>query len=340
MSSCRHLYLYDQVFEWINPSAFIYSARSISPESQTDSRFELNPSNLQSMSSSRKPRAVDAKPTKQTTLFDAFEKVRGSENTSPPSSFSPPTDPPPFPVAIPTGTQHMDENLEHVSPHAASSTASTRKPFMVRVGAGYMELDNGSSSPTIKAPISMPVPFPSSGLAMSSSRPSTPNLTQQVNKDNEHHAAIAAENIEILKFLVPTLFTDAEHPPTGYLYDSERFGRIGRRYCPGFTVAPGDNRKGCIVKVIDADAYDVASDMITRAHGSQGTANIPSSEKSPVVLNLANQNTRGGGWRRGAMAQEEELCYRWALYLFSIRSADRITTDRHCMLVSLASTTR
>jgi len=240
---------------------------------------------------------------------------------------------------MPTGTQHMDENLQHVSPYVASPTTSARKPFMVRVGTGFMELDDGGSPSILKAPISMPVPFPPSVLAVSS-RPSTPNLGQQVNKDNEHYAAIAAENIEILKYLVPTVFTDPEHAPTGYLYDSERFGLIGRRYCPGFTVAPGDSRKGCIVKVIDADAYDVASDMITRAPGSQGTANVLSSEESPVVLNLANQNTRGGGWRRGAMAQEEELCYRCALRLLSIRSADRIITDRHCMLVSLASTTR
>lgn len=257
--------------------------------------------------SSKRPKAVDAKPTKQTTLFDAFGKVRGSENTSPSSSFSPSIDPPPFPVAMPTGTQLTDENLEHVSPYFASSTTSAHKPFLVRVGTGYMELDDGSSPPTMKAPISMPVPIPASALAMSSSRPSTP-----INKDNEHNAAIAAENIEIFKFLVPTLFTDPEHAPTGYLYDSERFGRIGRKYCPGFTVAPGDSRKGCTVKVIDADAYDVACDMMALAQGSQGTTNAPSSAKPPVVLNLANQYTRGGGWRKGTMAQEEELCYRCA----------------------------
>ena len=257
--------------------------------------------------SSKKPKAVDAKPTKQTTLFDAFEKVRGSGNTSPPSSFSPSADPPPFPVAMPTGTQHMDENQEHVSPYFASSPTSARKPFMIRVGTGFMELDDGGSPQTMKPPISMPVPIPSSALAaMSSSRPSTPNSAQQV---NEHNMAIAAENIEIFKFLVPTLFTDPEHAPTGYLYDSERFGRIGRKYCPGFTVAPGDSRKGCIVKVMDADAYDVACDQMTRALGSQVTTSAP---KPPVVLNLANQYHRGGGWRKGSMAQEEELCYRCA----------------------------
>lgn len=262
--------------------------------------------------SSKKPKGVDAKPSKQTTLFDAFEKVRGGKDMSLSSAYSPTTDPPPFPVAMPTGTQHTDEKPEHVSPHFASSTTSTYKPFLLRVGTGYMEIDDGGSTPAMKEPISMPVPSTSNTLAMPSSRPSTPNLAQQVNKDNERNAAVAAENIEILKFLVPTVFNDPEHEPRGYLYDSERFGRIGRRYCPGFTVAPGDSRKGCIVKVLDADAYDVACDTIARAQGSQGSMNAPSSEKPPVVLNLANQNTRGGGWRKGAMAQEEELCYRCA----------------------------
>jgi len=261
---------------------------------------------------SKKPKAFDAKPSKQTTLFDAFKNVRGGEDTSPPSSFSPSADPPAFPVAMPTGTQHTGENTEPISPYFASSAAPTRKPFMVRVGTEYMELDDGGSSQTMKIPPSMPVPSPSSTLAMPSSRPSTPSLAPQANKDSEHNATIAAENIEILKYLVPSIFTDPEHEPTGYLYDTERFGRIGRRYCPGFTVAPGDSRKGCIVRVLDADAYDVACDMMTRAQGSQNSTNAPSSEKPPVVLNLANQNTRGGGWRKGSMAQEEELCYRCA----------------------------
>ena len=262
--------------------------------------------------SSKKPKAVDAKPYKQTTLFDTFKKVRGGEDPSPPSSFSPSTDPPPFPEAVPTGTQHTEENPEHVSPYFASSTASARKPFLIRVGTEYMEVDDGNSSPTMNPLTSMPIPSTSITPAMSSSRPATPNLAPHANKDNEHNATIAAENIEILKFLVPSVFTDPECEPTGYLYDSERFGRIGRRYCPGFTVAPGDSRKGCMVRVLDADAYEVACDMMTQTQGSQGGANAPPSEKPPVVLNLANQYTRGGGWRKGAMAQEEELCYRCA----------------------------
>ena len=282
--------------------------------------------------SSKKPKAVDAKPLRQITLFDAFKKVRGGEDTSPSSSFSQSADPPPFPIAMPAETQHIDENPECVSPYFPSSTASTCKPFLVRMGTEYMELDDGGSSPMMDIPTSMPVPSTSNTAAVSSSsRPSTPDLAPQVIKHSEQNAAIAAENIEILKFLVPTIFADSEHKPTGYLYDSERFGRIGRRYCPGFTVAPGDSRKGCIVRVLDADAYDVACDMMTRAQGSQGATNAPSSEKPPVVLNLANQYTRGGGWRKGAMAQEEELCYRCApLFLVSAWLTILLQVDTVC----------
>jgi uncharacterized protein (TIGR02452 family) len=42
---------------------------------------------------------------------------------------------------------------------------------------------------------------------------------------------------------------------------------------------------------------------------------LSSSERPVVVLNLASEFEAGGGWTRGALAQEECLCYRSSLYL-------------------------
>ena len=43
--------------------------------------------------------------------------------------------------------------------------------------------------------------------------------------------------------------------------------------------------------------------------------NLLDPHRSVVVLNLASERSPGGGWQKGALAQEECLCYRSSLYL-------------------------
>lgn len=143
---------------------------------------------------------------------------------------------------------------------------------------------------------------------------------------NEAYAAVAKANIEISKVILPYIFSSPSQNPDGYLYDAKSIQHLDLTYCPGYILSDSDKeagRKGCRVRVVDGDTYDIACEMLKRHKKEQESTNHSfysttttdeQEDNGPVILNMANQRWRGGGWLKGCMAQEEELCYRSTLY--------------------------
>ncbi|KAF2634223.1 hypothetical protein P280DRAFT_474794 [Massarina eburnea CBS 473.64] len=98
--------------------------------------------------------------------------------------------------------------------------------------------------------------------------------------------------------------------------------------CPGYKLSPdsnamdtstgagtGSSERGTRIRVINGDTLDTASSIHRAPTVTEimDTTFSPPPSKPVLVLNLANALHAGGGWQNGAMAQEEELCYRTTL---------------------------
>ncbi|KLJ08436.1 hypothetical protein EMPG_16122 [Blastomyces silverae] len=110
-------------------------------------------------------------------------------------------------------------------------------------------------------------------------------------------SSIAAETTALL----PNILATAPHaPPKGYLYTPPQPPRLSHRFCP--------NLPPTAIRIHDADTFDTAIGL------AECSKFITIKDKKPVcVLNMANAHNAGGGWKRGALAQEEALCYRSSL---------------------------
>ncbi|KIX05021.1 uncharacterized protein Z518_05893 [Rhinocladiella mackenziei CBS 650.93] len=97
-----------------------------------------------------------------------------------------------------------------------------------------------------------------------------------------------------LSVLPGLLLTRPDAKPNGFLYDDVT--PLDQQFCP--------NLPKTKIRVINCDSIDAAL-QLTVGHGP--------SDKPVCVLNMASATHAGGGFRNGAMAQEEAMCYRSSL---------------------------
>lgn len=136
-------------------------------------------------------------------------------------------------------------------------------------------------------------PLRQSKLAFSSdgrlkARPPTTPKTE----DRDQLVKVAKETISILPGL---LLTRPDAKPDGYLYDKDGTTPLDQSFCPKLPKTQ--------IQVVSSDTIDAALQLHRGPH-----------DKPVCILNMANAIHAGGGFRTGALAQEEALCYRTSLY--------------------------
>jgi len=125
----------------------------------------------------------------------------------------------------------------------------------------------------------------------------------QSTRRNKDLASVASETKTLLPDLLKTL---PSAPPDGCLYVRAELDHLDPKFCPRFTtVSSGNIRHGTPIRVVDGDTFDVAISLSQEP--------VVRDKQAVCVLNMANAYHGGGGWLKGALAQEEALCYRSSL---------------------------
>ncbi|KAI9722290.1 MAG: hypothetical protein M1812_001762 [Candelaria pacifica] len=138
-------------------------------------------------------------------------------------------------------------------------------------------------------------------LKTSTSSPSSPSASR---KRNEVLAQTATETKRLLPIILNLL---PSAPATGILYTNLDLPTLSQRYCPHYTQPQNNTKQGTSIRILNSDTLDAAI-TLSQQHSP------PPSSKTPIcILNMANAQHGGGGWLKGALAQEESLCYRTSL---------------------------
>jgi uncharacterized protein (TIGR02452 family) len=110
--------------------------------------------------------------------------------------------------------------------------------------------------------------------------------------DDPRRAPLKDIAVETISLLPGLLATRPDVSTEGRLCNAADV--LDTKYCPGL--------RPIKVRVISSDTIDAALDLIRSPYGK------------PCILNMANATSAGGGFKHGALAQEEALCYRTSLY--------------------------
>lgn len=114
-------------------------------------------------------------------------------------------------------------------------------------------------------------------------------------KDDPRRKLLKAVAEETISLLPGLMATRPDVVTEGRLCKASDRLQLDAKFCPGLPPTK--------VRVISADTIDAALALPTSA-----------SSKPPCILNMANATIAGGGFKHGALAQEEALCYRTSLY--------------------------
>jgi uncharacterized protein (TIGR02452 family) len=151
--------------------------------------------------------------------------------------------------------------------------------------------------------------FGSSSLSYSVA-PEIKSSNDTESESSPKHSKILAKIAQETKAVLPDLLKQLSPDVTadGKLYTLRDMVFLNHKYCPKYTLPAYDTecgRAGTRVRVVDGDSFDVALDLQSRSDGTD--------QKPIALLNMANARIGGGGWMKGALAQEESLCYRSSL---------------------------